>query len=636
MTDSWDSRPPPERVSALGRNAIIAMLDALPARDLAHCLRQFAPKQKGFRPGHSPPSLTKSKLASVLTTHVPKDTSPEWHAYAHAWSDFTEARFGKAWLDAHTILDGNGEAHPGLMVRLEVAVTSKRFSRDELLQALRLAPTTVDALAVELAATAPSQPEVDALRRFDAIDDMKGELLSLGAALDKLSARIEAVEQLDPIGKRKLDERLNAATEGLAKDVVALKRDVTALDKRLKTTDTAMPAAQNRLADLERTIPDLAKRLGAATNEVAAVQKTLPRIKALEKASEQAEQVQKALPRIAALEKTTEEAEITALPQLRSAVSEVETLAIDLLERVGRLEQTGGQSASASSAPLHEIRALRCEWLQRTIETQPVTTLQGVATTIERALDFVGVREESAALVSKEIAAAIGCGQWSIFRGSCAIEVAEVIAASLDAKPLHIITSATSLTPLTLAQSDEQRILVVEGVNRIALEVVTRDLRVATIRQQLGLTRSLDVVLAVFTDGATSLPIGMELLELGPIIDVDALDWRIASADRSLRTASLALGPIETAAIPMHDFDDQELKAVAGRQTRVWRVSVARWLGTLHQLKVKSADLRTVLNCDWALPLTALVNPDSLRSLTYTEHSREARVTSGLHAIGRP
>ena len=128
----------------------------------------------------------------------------------------------------------------------------------------------------------------------------------------------------------------------------------------------------------------------------------------------------------------------------------------------------------------------------------------------------------------------------------------------------------------------------------------------------------------------------MELLELGPIIDVDALDWRNTSVNRSLRTASLALGRIETAPISLHDFDDQELKPVIGHQTRVWRLGVARWLGALHQLKVKPADLRTALVCDWVLPLTALTNPDSLRTLTYTDRSREARVVSDLQGLARP
>lgn len=634
MTESWELRPP-ERVSALGRSAITEMLDALPARDLAHCLRQFAPKQKGFRPGHSPPALTKSKLASVLTSHVPKDSSPEWHAYAHAWSDFTEARFGTAWLDAHTILDGNGEVRPELVEQLELAVTSKKFSRDELLQALRLAPTTIDARALELAATAPSQSEIDALRRADDIEDMKNELMLLGAALSKMTGRIEAVEQLEPISKRKLDERLSAATQGLAKDLAVLKRDLSTLDSRLKTFETAVPAAQSRLAELERAVPDLAKRIGTAAAEAATIQKALPRIEALEIANDQSGEIQKALPRIVALERATEEAEIAKLPQLSTAVSEVETLAIDLLERVVRLEASGGQVAGAPSTPPHQIQALQCEWLQRAVENQPVTTVQALGTTIEGALDLIGIREESAALVSRELAAAIACGQWSILRGSCATEVAEVIGAAIDPKPLQIITSATSLTPLALARSAEQRAVVIEGVNRIALEVVARDMRVATIRQQLGLTRSLDVVLAVCTDGATSLPIGMELLELGPIIDVDALDWRNTSVNRSLRTASLALSRIETAAMSLHDFDDQELKPVIGHQTRVWRLGVARWLGALHQLKVKPAELRTALVCDWVLPLTALTNPDSLRTLTYTDRSREARVVSDLLGLAQ-
>jgi predicted nucleic acid-binding Zn-ribbon protein len=616
MTEDWDPRPAPERVSALGRNAITEMLDALPAKDLEFCLRQFAPKQKGFRPGHSPPALAKRQLASALTTHVPKENSPEWHAYAHAWRDFTEAQFGDAWLDAHRILEANGEADPALIERVQAAVASKRFSREELLQALRLAPITVDSRALDVAGSAPLQTDVDARRLDDDIEDMKNDLMSFDAELTKLVARVEVIERLDPVSTKKLDERLSAASGTVAKELAALKRDLTAFEERFKATATAVSATPAKLVALEGMISDLNNRVKAGAVELTTLQK--------------------ALPRIAAIEQANEEAGLADVSRMRITVAEFEALGIELLERIDNLERRGGQIVATPSAAPHESRPLKLDWLQRAAETQLLTTVKDLASAIEDALDLVGVREASAALVAKEMAAAVACGQWVIVRGSCATEVSEVIAAALHPNAVQIVASAASLAPISLPQSSEPRVLVFEGINRVALEVVARELRVNAIREQLGLARSLDVVFAVCTDGATSLPIGMELLELGPIVDVDALDWRSAVDSRPLGAASLVLGTVDTSPLSLHDFEDHELKTIVGRETRVWRLGVARWLGTLHRLGASSADLRAALVCDWVLPLTALANPDTLRSVTHPEGSREARVAARLSTIARP
>jgi len=615
VSADWDSRPPPERVSALGRNAITAMLDALPAKDLAFCLRQFSPRQKGFRKGHSPPSLTKSQLASALTTHVPKESSSEWHAYIHAWSDFTQARFGDPWLDAHRILDGNGKADPALIESIQAAVTAKRFSREELLQALRLAPLTVDADAVELAGTAPTQSDVDARRRDDDIDAMKNDLTAFNAALSKVVARINVVEKVDPLSTRKLDERLTNASDAIAKDLAKLKRDVTAFEERFTAVATAMAAIPGRTTTLDAAISDLGDKIKANTAELTALQRTLPRI--------------------AALEQTNEAAGIDEMPKVRAAISEIEAIGLGLLERVETLEARDVHVASASSPIQHENRRLRLDWLQRAPDTQQITTVQELATAIDDALDLVGVREASAALVANELAAAVACGQWSILRGSCATEVGEVIAAALDPNIVHIVASAASLAPISLPRSNSPRVVLLEGVNRIALEAVARDLRVSAIRQQLGLAPSSDCVFAVCTEGATSLPIGMELLELGPIVDVDALDWRSSVTNRPLRISTLTMGITDTSPLSLHEFDDHEFKAIKGRETRVWRLGTARWLGVMQRLGASAAEMRAALVCDWVLPLCVLVAPEELASATYAEGSREARVSGRLQMLGK-
>lgn len=603
---------PQERVASLGRESILKMLDALIPEDLQECLRVFAPQQPGFRPGHTPVTISKNKLVATLTTGPAKPGSDAWHAYVHAWTDYTTGRYGKAWFDAHGILDGKEGETSQLKERVETAISGKGHSRDDLLQTLLLAPIAVDPEIIELAKSAPSEQEVLEHRWREDIQD---ELVTLGQQIRDLQKGHQPPDLTPYVTNAQLDGRLKSlgpspqdlaalrmAIERVAADLAVERGRADARAKHDSAIDAALANLRTQLADAIAAV----EAVGGVRAEVGQLKSTLDAFNA-------------------------------EVERLRRRADEMEGVGLDLLARVDELEtREPGAVVAAGSRPqvvealgaAHVVRRLETRW-RREGEATPLHTLADVAAAIRTALEVGGIRDYSAALASAEMAAAIGCGQWVTLRGSCALAIAQVVAAALDPAAVEIVPSATSLAPLVLPAGPATRVLLFEGVNRVAIEVVARDLRLAAVQRQLGLAPLGESVLAVRSDGAATLPIGSELLELGPSIDVDALDWEREPKPTLVPPATLALGELTVTPTTLADLE-RELAALDGRESRAWRFAAGRWFGALGTLGLDDAELLPALLSDWALPLLAVIDVAALASLTYGSGSREARVASRL------
>jgi hypothetical protein len=75
--------------------------------------------------------------------------------------------------------------------------------------------------------------------------------------------------------------------------------------------------------------------------------------------------------------------------------------------------------------------------------------------------------------------------------------------------------------------------LAIEGINRTALEI-TRDILVDFVDPSLHAPDAVVGRVAIFaaiSRGVASLPVGPDYFELGPVFDLDYLDWRTNAAD---------------------------------------------------------------------------------------------------------
>jgi hypothetical protein len=603
---------PQERVASLGRESLLKMLDALSVDDLQECLRIFAPQQPGFRRGHTPVTISKNKFVTALTIGPAKPGSHAWHAYAHAWTDYTAAHYGKAWFDAHRILEGKDGKTSQLKERVETAIGRKSSSRDDLLQTLRLAPIAVAPEIIELAESAPSEQEVSEHRWRE---DIQNELMTLGQQIRDLQAGHQPPDLTPYVTNAQLDERL--------KDPSPSPQHLSVVRTEIESVAAALAAERDR-AD-ERAKHD--SSVGAALDNLRTqLADTLTAVEAMGGIQADVVQIKSALVAFNA------EAE-----RLRVQADEMEGIGLDLLLRVGELATREPEAVPAagllpqvveSLGSSHVVRRLETRWRKEGEPTQ-LNTLAEVAAAIRTALQAAGIRDYSAALASAEMAAAIGCGQWVTLRGSCALAIAQFVVAALDPSAMEIVLSATSLAPIVLPPGPATRVLLMEGVNRVAIEVVARDLRLAVVQRQLGLAPLAESVVAVRSEGAATLPVGSELLELGPSIDVDALDWEREPNPTLVPPAKLAIRELTVTPTTLADLE-HELSALDGRESRAWRFAASRWFGALGTLGLDKEELLPALVSDWALPLLAVVDADALERLTYGSGSREARVASRL------
>jgi hypothetical protein len=145
----------------------------------------------------------------------------------------------------------------------------------------------------------------------------------------------------------------------------------------------------------------------------------------------------------------------------------------------------------------------------------------------------LGLKRSAGETLSREICAAVTGRYLMQFKGSFATPLARVAALSLFGEaagrlPLPLGTIGwrdldVALAARSAGNDPRQRGVVLEGLNNVPVESVAdllRDYLQGQIRPRTTLFASLN-------SGPSALPPSTQMLELGPIIDLDMLDWRL-------------------------------------------------------------------------------------------------------------
>jgi hypothetical protein len=207
--------------------------------------------------------------------------------------------------------------------------------------------------------------------------------------------------------------------------------------------------------------------------------------------------------------------------------------------------------------------------------------------------------------VAMEMTAAIACGQWIIIYGSISRVVADMIAHVLCETPLYVLPSVDLIAPLTLPETEQNdvRLIVLDGANRVPVEVVAGSLREQTIAAQMGLTHHVsNIVVAVCENGAASLPLRQELLELGPFICTDGLQWKKKHSRKApLQGGRIVIAHEEVEKDGLGDLAvDEQLKESA---SRAWSLARKRFLAAMKALGATEERLNIASRAAWGVPL---------------------------------
>jgi hypothetical protein len=154
-------------------------------------------------------------------------------------------------------------------------------------------------------------------------------------------------------------------------------------------------------------------------------------------------------------------------------------------------------------------------------------------------LERAGLKKSAARPFAEEICASAFIGQVVFFKGALATAVARLSALSLSGPNSVRLSMPIGVTdgeafrsvvmPLSSTAGSGVPALVIEGINRSALDVFAdaiSDLMAGEGALPAAWERQWFVFASV-TQGVASLPIEPTYLELGPVFDLDHLDWRL-------------------------------------------------------------------------------------------------------------
>lgn len=232
-----------------------------------------------------------------------------------------------------------------------------------------------------------------------------------------------------------------------------------------------------------------------------------------------------------------------------------------------------------------------------------------------------GLKKSVAQGFAIELTAAVLLGQTIFFKGAYATEVARLCAYAVAPTNCHYLSIPIGLLDtIPLRDSVEGRrsglrAIVLEGVNRSAADIICSVIKgqnTVHLDPQITSSSSSTLFFASLVDSAASLPIEPTYLELGPIFDLDHLEWRLRGAQLPIT----ALGTIDLSEyfslrtmLTSGDTNTEEVirlirKFLRRPNPRIERVAVSAYCG-LQKLRPSTAQSSALqsLAFGWLVPL---------------------------------
>jgi len=436
---------------------------------------------------------------------------------------------------------------------------------------LRVLPAKLDTLRADVGVLA---------ERTDVVDRVAGQhAAKLGRVDDRLST---VEEQLSALAGPTDNEFIqNALISKADADTV---RDIEAIVNLLTETVSGLAERIDHLVQSNDTED------GNAGNP----QRFVDIASAIEGAESQATAAQR---QAHDLHVAMEETAATLRGEMQGVVAETQSRSERAIDaRMAELREEIARQAS-DTAPIttnnesHHVTAIQTLTANSLVPVEVFAWPQGatIVDHLEHNAQRAGLVPRSARSLAREVLAGLGAGQLVTFRGSVASLIAEVCAQTIAAQSTYV-----TRIPVGMLSDDELghildsfaaesqrgdglRLLAIEGLNRSALEVFGGSLSSLVGRRllNLGVSAPRLCLLGTVVDGPSALPIVSALCELGPILDVDALDWSSKGSQGLVEATSVPspvwdshIGAIRQATRPQQIVDVLE---ELGSTSILWR-----------------------------------------------------------------
>ncbi|QDZ11827.1 hypothetical protein [Devosia ginsengisoli] len=435
-------------------------------------------------------------------------------------------------------------------------------------------------------------------------------------ALHGLPERLHRDEELI----RSQDDRLNAVVvelETLTADIEQLRQ-------------AAPTPASTLFEDTASRVTDLAAELLKTKEKVEGLASS---VTAMKEGHRHLIDEQKLVPLLEGLERLTAESDdnerrhletATVFETISGRLDELESLFLQLPQAKADLSTDKvAESDYVSQTPVAPPHGVLSSppLLLETIEF-PAAVAQNVAeqslrpaALLEQNLSAIGLKTSSAERLATEVFAAISSCCLVSFKGAFATLAARACAIALAgsqsfrlAVPIGVLNASElsrTINPAVPLESDQVAALVLEGLNNVPVEAIADilfDLSTGSAGREL-------LIFASLGDGASALPECSHLLDLGPIFDLDVLDWKltppVAAPMVSCRMGRMSLRPVVDASADLEDFLAL-LRKYGRRNPRRERRAVSHYKNLVAMSSEAGAALKSAAY-GWLLPLWAIV-----------------------------
>lgn len=561
-----------ERIERLGENQIVGFFGEIPP-ELLRAAAGLLPSLPGFRPGTTTTvqrqlQILANKIAahraSKHFSHSPEEAALYglWHAWSQ--SQITETTIVRELLD--NLDEGKDDETEGqdtterMASALKALVASGTCAREALERFVTFSPfDNVDGL-LDISRRARTATEI---KRDSTLLDLPDRLHKDEARLNCLETKLDACDRSVTLLRTSIDQ-LRHTISDLRIKATEDRAAIGDLRAAGGVTIDRQKATEESLARLNQVTQHLADRVGANEKQadaIANVRDLLERQIAhiainLGQCSEQQSahasqliQLTTDIQEVAATLKGYAEC-LAKFDSLSERTDQLETMRLELEDakhnkgiaiNTGEAAQSMAGPASDSVVPAR-IAAQQLS-LESGLSVKPLRSIAEILAFLDASLTETGLKKSSASIFAEEILAAIASEQIVFFRGSFAVDVARKCALSLSGTSVCRIAIPLGMTdPSLFRQALVQRqgaisaclsAIVIEGINNSPLDVL-RDVLLDNVSCRVGgLGRqSPTVIFGGLVDGAGSFPIEPSYLELGPVFDLEQMDWRRLRRDK--------------------------------------------------------------------------------------------------------
>lgn len=500
-----------KRIQKAGVNEFKKLTLALPKNKLDEALKPL-PKVNGFRKGKD----TEIRLQKFYLQSSSWDES-DWNAILNVWYMYTEEQalirnvLGfKNRLELETIIEtvmSSKKTRHKMISDLVQSAHTESVTQELLERWLLFSPLPQDNAVNKLIAFTPKQSTVDIKSRLTAIEEALTAIKRHSVNPNQIQSTHKAVQ--------KVGTDLNSLNVQLAGVIEQVNRTVEKVAEVKEKQGTQVVNLED-FAKVNKT------KMSTISSKISSIQIEL---------NNSLERIDKAFERIEGFESVIDDYSFLNA-NVEDLKNDIELIRSHLSKTPEAINYNTSESHSNVAITVHNKSVIGDSFID-------LNNKQEITSHLEQNLKHLGIKLQHARLVAKEVITALASGQLATLQGSLAFSVAERCAACLSGGNYKIIKipfgsiESLSLEAIVCKILEESKStnnpisIILEGINRSAFEMYGSYVRQFILERIMQFNEELHSIFmfATINDGPSMLPIGPEILELGPLISIDSLRW---------------------------------------------------------------------------------------------------------------